>query len=250
VLIGVSLLVVATVHGPVWGWGATGTVVMFAVAAVAIALTVLRTLWHPHALIEKTLFRSYAFTTSSIAMFWVFVSFAAWLLITVLFFEGEWHYSALPAGLAIAPGPAVTVLVAPNAGRLVRRFRTLIPAAAGTLVMGGSGLWWYFLADSTPGYLAILPALLLAWVASGLTQAPLLAAVGTVAPERATTASAMLNMSRQIGSAVGVAVLVALLATNAPHELSEFRRGWLLMAGAGWAALLTILIGAAAGRRA
>lgn len=216
---------------------------------MAIVLTVLRTLRHPNALIEKTLFRSRAFTTSSIAMFCVFVSFATWLLITILFFQDEWHYSALLAGLAIAPAPAITVMVAPNAGRLVRRFGTLIPAATGTLVMGGVGLWWYFLADSTPGYLAILPSLLLSGVASGLTQAPLLAAVGTVPADRATTGSAVLNMSRQIGSAVGVAVLVALLATNAPHELSEFRRGWLLMAGAGWAALLTVLIGAARGRR-
>lgn len=231
--------------GPGLGLGATGTVVLFAVAAAAIALTVLRTLRHPNALIEKTLFRSRPFTTSSIAMFCVFVSFATWLLI----FQDEWHYSALLAGLAIAPAPAITVMVAPNAGRLVRRFGTLIPAATGTLVMGGVGLWWYFLADSTPGYLVILPSLLLSGVASGLTQAPLLAAVGTVPADRATTGSAVLNMSRQIGSAVGVAVLVALLATNAPHELSEFRRGWLLMAGAGWAALLTVLIGAVRGRR-
>jgi MFS family permease len=208
----------------------------------------MRMLRHPNALIEKTLFRSRSFTVSSIAMFMVFVSFASWLLITVLFFESEWGYSALRAGLAIAPGPAVTILIAPNAGRLARRFGPTLPAAAGTLVMGGVGAWWYVLAGSTPDYLLILPSLVLSGISSGLTQAPLLAAVNTLPTERATTGSAVLNMSRQIGSAVGVALLVALLATNAPHELSEFRRGWVLMAAGGWAALVTILVGAARGR--
>jgi hypothetical protein len=81
-----------------------------------------------------------------------------------------------------------------------------------------------------------------------MTQAPLLAAVNTLPPDRATTGSAVLNMSRQIGSAVGVALLVALLATNNPHELSEFHRGWVLVAVSGWGAMVAVLIGAARGR--
>jgi hypothetical protein len=91
-------------------------------------------------------------------------------------------------------------------------------------------------------------ALLLSGVASGMTQAPLLAAVNTLPPDRATTGSAVLNMSRQIGSAVGVALLVALLATNNPNHLSEFRRGWVLVAVSGWGAMAAILIGAVRAR--
>jgi hypothetical protein len=53
----------------------------------------------------------------------------------------------------------------------------------------------------------------------------------------------VLNMSRQIGSAVGVALLVALLATNAPDSLSEFQRGWVLIVVGGWGATAVIFFG-------
>jgi MFS family permease len=248
VLAAVSLFVVATVQGSVWGWSSAGTITLFAAALVATALTLRRTLHHPNALIEKSLFQSRAFRTSTVALFLVFVSFSAWLLITVLFFENQWHYSPMRAGLAIAPGPGVAFLFAINARRFARRLGPTLPATIGTFALGAVGLWWFALAHRTSDYLLILPALLLSGLASGMTQAPLLAAVNTLPPDRATTGSAVLNMSRQIGSAVGVALLVALLATNDPHGLSEFHRGWVLIAVSGWGAMVAVLAGAVSAR--
>src|ERR1700755_2981403 len=71
-LAAVSLLVLATVEGPDWGWGSVRTVGLLAVALVAVGLTVARTLWHPHALIERGLFRSRPFTFATIALFLFF----------------------------------------------------------------------------------------------------------------------------------------------------------------------------------
>src|ERR1700760_3397370 len=61
VLVSVSLLVLGTVQGPTWGWGDPRTVALLAVAALATALTVVRTLRNPYALIERDLFASRAF---------------------------------------------------------------------------------------------------------------------------------------------------------------------------------------------
>jgi hypothetical protein len=66
------------------------------------------------------------------------------------------------------------------------------------------------------------------------------AAASTLAAERATTGSAVLTMARQIGSAVGVAVLVALLGTSDPRSLGLFHRGWILMAAAALAAAIAV----------
>jgi EmrB/QacA subfamily drug resistance transporter len=242
-LAAVSLFVVATVQVPEWGWDDGRTLALFALAAIATLLTVHRSINNPNALIEKSLFRGREFTVSSIALFLVFVSFAAWLLGTVLFFQDEWHYSALGAGLAIAPGPAVAAIFAINAGRFRKRLGPVTPAVIGTLAMGAMGVWWLVFATSEPHYLYVLPALLLGGVASGMTQAPLYAAANTLPADRATTGSAVLNMSRQIGSAVGVALLVALLATNVPDSLSEFRRGWVLIVVGGWGATAVIFFG-------
>ena len=89
----------------------------------------------------------------------------------------------------------------------------------------------------------MLPGLLIGGMSSGMTQAPLFAAANTLPADRATTGSAVLNMARQVGSAVGVALLVALLATNTPESLAEFRRGWVLMVVAAWAATAVIFFG-------
>jgi EmrB/QacA subfamily drug resistance transporter len=242
-LLSVALIVVSTVQGPVWGWSDARTVGLFVLAAIATALTVRRTVRHPHALIEKSLFRSRPFTAAAVALFMVFVSFAAWLLVTVLFFENEWHYSAVRAGVAIAPGPAFAAVLAVNAGRLAKRFGRTLPATLGAAALSIAGLWWYALATATPHYWYVFPSLLLSGAASGLSQAPLYAVVNTLPADRATTGSAVLNLTRQVGSAVGVALLVALLAISTPHEMAEFRRGWLLMFFSGLGALAAVLAG-------
>ncbi|MER5754507.1 hypothetical protein [Streptomyces sp. NPDC002088] len=75
----------------------------------------------------------------------------------------------------------------------------------------------------------MFPGLLLVGLAGGLAQAPLFAAADTLAPERTTTGSAVLNMSRQIGSAIGVAAPVAL---TAQPTLTGFDHAWWVQAGA------------------
>jgi EmrB/QacA subfamily drug resistance transporter len=242
VLIAVTSLVYATVQGPSWGWASPSILILFGVAVLATAVTVTRTLHHPHALIEASLFRSGEFTAATIALLLFFVAFAAWLLITVLFLQDAWGYSALKAGLAIAPGPLTAAVFAVNSGRIGARFGRVLPAAAGALSVALAGVFWLVFTPDSSSYLAdFLPGLLLGGAGAGLAQAPLFASASSLSAERATTGSAVLNMSRQVGSAIGVAVLVALLASPDPHSLGAFRRGWGLVVGASVAAGVVVL---------
>jgi MFS family permease len=86
--------------------------------------------------------------------------------------------------------------------------------------------------------LGMFPGLILVGLAGGLSQAPMVAAAGTLAPERATTGGAVLDMSRQIGGAVGVAVLVALVARP---TVTGFDHAWWVQGSAGLAAAATLL---------
>jgi hypothetical protein len=237
----VTLLVLGTVQGPAWGWGNARTIALLGVAAVAIALTVTRTLRHPHALIERDLFASRAFTGASAALLLYFVGFAIFLLSVVLFLQGEWHYSAVKAGLAIAPGPGASAVFAINAGRIRARFGRVLPAVAGTLFMVVAAGYWMLFTGATPDYpVTFLPGLLAGGISAGLTQAPLFAAAGTLPPDRATTGSAVLTMARQVGSAIGVAVVVVILGTAAVHTVSAFHHVWAAEAIAGLAACLAV----------
>ncbi|MET8808433.1 MFS transporter [Streptomyces sp. NPDC004546] len=108
------------------------------------------------------------------------------------------------------PGPLASIAFAMNAGPIQRRFGRVVPAVTGTIAMALAAGYWLAAVHTTHDYWSgMFPGLILVGLAGGLAQAPMFAAAGTLAPERATTGSAVLNMSRQIGSAVGVAVLVA-----------------------------------------
>jgi MFS family permease len=175
------------------------------------------------------------------ALFAFFIAFSVFLLITVLYLQDLWHYSPLRTGLAIAPGPMVAAVFAINSGRITGRFGRAAPAIAGASATAASALFFLLAAPAHPAYLtSFLPGLLLGGAGAGLTQAPLFAAASTLPPDRATTGSAVLNMARQVGSAVGIAVLVALLATEHPNQLRLFDRGWALELVAATTAALVI----------
>jgi MFS family permease len=159
------------------------------------------------------------------------------LLASVLFMTEVWHYSALEAGVAIAPGPLAVALLSWPAGTLAGRIGPRPLVIPGVLLFSAACMWWVWHAGSTPNYLVdMLPSTVLVGVGVSLTF-PILAssAVSGLPPERAATGSAVFNMARQIGGVVGIAVFVAIMGSAAPG-LSEFRVSWTFMAGAALAA--------------
>jgi hypothetical protein len=120
---------------------------------------------------------------------------------------------------------------------------------AGTLFMVVAAGYWMLFTGASPHYAAdFLPGLFAGGISAGLTQAPLFAAAGTLPPDRATTGSAVLNMARQVGSAVGVAAVVVILGTSAAHTVADFHHVWAAEASAGLVASLAIAV-TAGGRR-
>jgi hypothetical protein len=145
-----------------------------------------------------------------------------------------WHYSAVRAGLAIGPGPLMVLpfarLVAPRlAARIGGPGRV---AVIGCLVnAGGQGLWLVMI-QAHPAYAShLLPAQLIGGAGVGLTIPSVLAAgSATLTPARFGTGSGILNMARQVGTVLGVAGLVAILAhPDAADPLATFRHGIVLI---------------------
>ncbi|MER7927307.1 MFS transporter [Streptomyces sp. NPDC096057] len=238
-LLAVSLLVLATVQGPGWGWTDIRTLTLFAAAALAAAATVERTLRAEAPVIERQLFAGRQFTVATVALFLFSVGFAIVLLSTALFMQQVWHFSPLRAGVSIAPAPLASIAFAMNAGPIQSRFGRTGPAVTGTLAMALAAVYWLATIHTAPDYWgAMFPGLILVGLAGGLAWAPLFAA-GTLAPERATTGSAVLNMSRQIGSAVGVALLVALTPRA---TTTGFDHAWWVQAGAALAAAAALIV--------
>jgi EmrB/QacA subfamily drug resistance transporter len=232
-LISASLggLVLAISEGPDWGW-LNWRVVAAAAASVLLGFAfVSRCARHAEPVLDLRLFSARSFSVANAAAFVYSMGFFAMLLGNILFLTSVWHYSILRAGLAVTPGPIVVACVAGPAGKLATKigFRPVILAGS---VLFATGLAWYAAEIGTePQYLSKwLPGTLIVGLGIGLTF-PILsaAAVSSLPATRFAVGSSVNQTARQVGGAIGVAVLVAILANPASPEaaLPHFRHLWM-----------------------
>jgi EmrB/QacA subfamily drug resistance transporter len=233
---GVGALSLGLVKGGSWGWGSAPTVAALAIAAAAIALFALHTARHRNPLIDRALFRLRPFTGASAVAVFFSAAFGAMLLSRVLWTQDVWHWSALTAGLSIAPGPLMVPLFSfLVAGRLSARLGPGVVIAAGSTVFAAGVAWWALALGLHPDYVHdMLGGMLLTGIGVGLTLPTLMATGAASLPSHSfATGSAVVNMLRQIGLAIGVALLIAIL--GAPHSPAETlhvyeRASWVIAA--------------------
>ncbi len=156
-LLGAVLLTVAIgaltgglVEGPTWGWRSAGPLGLLAGAAATLAWFLRRCARHDNPLVELQLLRIPTYRSASGATFLFSIAFAIMLLSNTLWCQDVWHYSALRAGLAIAPGPAMVPALAIGAGPFVRRYGAAPVAALGNIVFAAGLVWRVVFVSSTP----------------------------------------------------------------------------------------------------
>jgi EmrB/QacA subfamily drug resistance transporter len=143
--------------------------------------------------------------TLVIGMMGIFLPFTIYL-------QSVLGFSALKAGLTMAPSSLISVFIAPVAGRWTDRIGGKYILITGlTLFAAGMG-WMFVIARTTSHWEIFLPALLVAGVGMGCTFAPLTTtAMRNVDPRLAGAASGVLNTVRQVGTVIGTAAVGALL---------------------------------------
>ena len=253
-IVGVGALAYALVRAPDTGWGAREVLVGFAVAVVGLVAVVLRSRRHPVPALDLTVLGVPVVATATLTMVAFTTGFAGMLVVNVLYLTGTWGWSAQATGLALAPGPLVVVVVARLAGRLSARIGLGATAALGALAFGAGPIWWLTHLGLEPDYLVgMLPGQLLTGLGVGLILPTLSAVVGTVLPaSQWGSGSSLINTARQVGSVLGVALLVSVIGaetTGRPSEFGAIRAGWVLLAGAALVAMAAALVLAAAERR-
>ena len=252
----VGLLAFALVKAPGWGWGSAGFTGLLAASVACGVLMVMRSRRHHSPVIELELLRSRTFSGAFAASILYYAAFGAFVLSAVEFLTGVWRYSAVEAGLAIAPGPLMVLpfarVVAPRlAARLGGPGRV---AVIGCLVNAGAQLLWLSQIQATPDYVThLLPAQLLGGAGVGLSIPSLLGAgSASLTPGRFGTGSGILNTARQVGTVLGVAGLVAILSRVAPADpVAAYRNGIVLIIAffaAAAAVSAVLLTGRLAGR--
>src|SRR6201747_1959331 len=240
--LGIGLLTLGIVNGPEWGWADPRALASFAGAVALIVVFVFRSARHQAPVIELPLLRVRSFALANLAAAVFFAGFGAMLLSGVLLLTELWGFSALKAGLALSPGPLMAALFSVPSGRLGGKIGQRPVAVAGGLTFAVGFAYILATVGSTPEYAStFLPGFMLGGAGVGMTLGTLPAvAAATLPPDRFATGTAVFGMARQLGAAIGVAVLVALLKDSSGGDpLAGPRPRWWfsLAAGLGTAAL-------------
>ena len=244
VLGAVGLVCTALTEAP--GWPPSRTWPVLAAGLGLAAAFVVHIRRHPDPLVAPRLFSVRTFNAGAVGLVTYYTGFAAMLLGTTLLLTVAWHFSVLQAAASIAPGPITAGIVSPFSGRLSARFGIRATVVAGAVLFAAAAAWPLASAADGPAYApVILPSMLLWGVANALIQPSLFASAAAAPLAELASGSAVLAMARQLGSAVGVAILVAVLGAHPERGLAGFDRAWIVVL---ITAAMTGFAGLAAGR--
>ena len=199
----------ALTQGPDDGW-APPTVVIGVVGVAAAAAFVSSALRRAHPLVPPALFRSRVFTAANLLTLLVYAALSAAFFLLPIQLQQVSGFSALEAGLALAPVTALMVAFSPAAGRLGQRVGPRLPLTVGPLV-AAAGLALLVPVGEGAGFVRdVLPPMLVFGAGLTLTVAPLTAAVLGAAPvARAGIAAAVNTTVARAAGLLAVAVVPA-----------------------------------------
>jgi EmrB/QacA subfamily drug resistance transporter len=228
-IVAIGSLVVAIVKGQEWGWGSPAILALIAVTAVLLPAIWGRCKRHPAPIVDPEMLRVRSFGLAVAGSVLFFAGFGAMLLAGVLFLTSVWHEQVLTAGLMLFPGPAMATAFSVPSARLGARVGYRVPGVIGAVMFAAGSVWFITRTGNRPAFLTeYLPGSMIGGAGVGLVIPTLTGAGASSLPaERFATGAAVLTMGRQIGAALGVAVLVAVLGTST-RNAADFHSAWLI----------------------
>ena len=216
---GLFCLVFALIRGNDDGWTSAKIVSLLTTAALLLAIFVTVELRRDQPMLDLRLFRVPTFTGAQIVAFSIHASMFSMFLYITLYMQNVLRYSPLETGLRFLPVSLLSFLAAPIAGKLAERFpvRAFLGGGLGLI---GLGLVLMSGIDPSDNWTTLLPGFILGGIGIGFVNPPLAtAAIGVVEPRRSGAASGINSTFRQVGTAVGIAGLGAILQSKLAHDL-------------------------------
>jgi MFS family permease len=257
VIVTLASLTYAIIEGPSSGWGSAKILFFFGLAAIALIGLLYYEPRRSQPLIDLRFFRSAPFTGATVIAVSAFAALGGFLFLNTLYLQEVRGYSALHAGLYTLPMAVMTVIFSPLSGRIVGARGPRLPLVIAGLGITASSIMLTRLAnDTSAAYL--VAAYIVFGIGFGIVNAPITnTAVSGMPISQAGVAAAIASTSRQVGSAMGVAVVGSAVtsALTGPFRLDFAQAshvGWWITTGAGLAVLAVGLLtsGKWAGRTA
>jgi len=242
VMIALASMTYAIIDAPRAGWTSSNTLGLLALAMAAVGALLVYEPRRIDPLLELRFFRSAPFSGATAIAVCAFGAFSGFLFMNTLYLQEVRGLSALQAGLCTLPLAVMTLVFAPLSGRMVGSRGPRIPLLAAGTAMCAGGLMLVRLAPNT-SLEWLLASYVVFGLGFGLVNAPITnTALSGMPRSQAGVAAAIASTSRQVGSAMGVAVMGSALSSRLVAPLrtgfvAASHSAWWIVAGCGLAVL-------------
>jgi EmrB/QacA subfamily drug resistance transporter len=228
---GLVALVYAVIEAPSEGWTDSTILGAFGVAAVLLTAFLLWERHSSHPMLDLNFFKNPRFTTASASVTVLFFTLFGMIFLLTQYFQFVLGYSPLQAGVRLLPMALTMMVVAPLSARIVERIGTKIVVASGLLLVA-VGVLSLVQLDVATGYENIFWRLVVLAVGMGLTMAPATESImGSLPLAKAGVGSAVNDTTRQVGGALGVAIIGSVLASTYGTQVGDAVSGQPLPSG-------------------
>jgi EmrB/QacA subfamily drug resistance transporter len=222
---GLATLLWALIEAPERGWTSSNTMLAFGAAVVVLAVFAWWESRRAEPMLDLSLFTNPRFSAASGAVTMTFFALFGSLFIVTQYLQSVMGYSALQAGIRYLPLAGMLLVTSPMSAKLAERIGTKIVVSCGLLSVA-IGLLLMLRLDTDTGYAPVLTAMLVLAFGMGLTMAPATESImGSLPREKAGVGSAVNDTTREVGGALGVAVLGSVLSSVFGSRMTDAMDG-------------------------
>ncbi|MFD8073404.1 MFS transporter [Streptomyces sp. NPDC059718] len=212
---GMLLLVYVVVEAPQKGWTTASTLVEFGLAAALLAAFVVIELRGAQPLVRLGILRSSSLVRANVGLSVFFGAYVGFQFVVTLYFQQVLQWSALQTAFGFLPAAAIVTVASPRIPYLIARFGTARSIIAGVIAHVAAYALFLAIARDHPYAVGVLPSMLLLSIGFTLAFAPFqLEGTSGIPDHEQGLAGGLLNTSMQIGGAIGLAIVTAVLTAG------------------------------------
>ncbi len=218
---GLGALLYGVIEAPAQGWGDPAVLSGFAAGLALLAAFIAWELHCTHPMLEVRFFRNPRFSGASIAVTLVFFAMFGSMYFLTQYLQFVLGYSPMVAGAALIPLAGVMMVMSPNTAKITQRVGTKVPVAAGLVIVAAAlALMSRLAVGDSYWFVGLVLGLLGLGISTAMAPATE-SIMGSLPLGKAGVGSAMNDTTRQVGGALGVAVLGSLTAASYHQQISS-----------------------------